>query len=636
MEEGSGAGGGEWSWVSGGKKGKGKKSKKMKNARTLSLQTFFSEHGPQGQENGSDCGGGGPGSDFSGQDLTPEEALARESLLTYFSDLIRRSGPLKIDGTDIKTHLEERMADGDTLLNGRNAVELEQMPIFLAQSPDLIIVDDIVCERRHRAEAQSLALAKVLENFSKLSDNLKSLPSAAGAAKPTPPPPSLPPQAEVGGGPGGQAGPPTPAPAAGLQPPPANVWTKGPPGGGPNGGGGGGGGNAVGGSASTPASYDSSILQLPKVDSLFNGSQHSGFGGITGMPSVTVSVVPSITQSVTQSNATSVKLPDMSSPPPPLPPISSMTNLPPPPPAPPGLGCGVEQNSTGAIGVNRPPPPPPATTAAQQQQQHHDTVETLNRTLNRVTTYNTDLLDQLNEQERKTKAMSQKVGHLEKELVEAKEEIARLKANLASKMQMQADNSVAENNNANLILVLKKELESERLNSRNLQTQLEMERQHGKTVQDKHTSLINKLQNITGSTAAVTAAAAAAAAAAADSSSSSPSNSPSPAATVGGGGGGGVGGYSSFGDSFGLRGLLANTSPHHTFSNGVGNGGGSNDYVGRMTAQQLFNNPPPLPQNALPSMTSQAAVLHQAVATSRLHQPPNMDSNDLYNQFKRL
>ncbi len=45
--------GGNWSAVVQAKKGKGKK--KLKNARTLSLQTFFSQHGGQENDNFDDC-----------------------------------------------------------------------------------------------------------------------------------------------------------------------------------------------------------------------------------------------------------------------------------------------------------------------------------------------------------------------------------------------------------------------------------------------------------------------------------------------------------------------------------------------------------------------------------------------------
>jgi len=44
--------GGNWSSVVQTKKGKGKK--KLKNARTLSLQTFFSQHGGQENDNFED------------------------------------------------------------------------------------------------------------------------------------------------------------------------------------------------------------------------------------------------------------------------------------------------------------------------------------------------------------------------------------------------------------------------------------------------------------------------------------------------------------------------------------------------------------------------------------------------------
>ena len=83
------------------------------------FQTFFSEHG--GSEEGADM--------LEEPELTPEELLARESLLTYFADLIRRSGPLKVNGPAIRTHLEDRMTDGESLLSGKAIVEIDQVLI---------------------------------------------------------------------------------------------------------------------------------------------------------------------------------------------------------------------------------------------------------------------------------------------------------------------------------------------------------------------------------------------------------------------------------------------------------------------------------------------------------------------------
>ena len=83
----------------------------------------------------------------------------------------------------------------------------------------------------------------------------------------------------------------------------------------------------------------------------------------------------------------------------------------------------------------------------------------------------------------KNKALKAKVALLEEQLEEAREEIARLTG-----AEGGADSGAV------AIFSLKKELESERLNSANLKRQLEMEQHLGKSVQDKHSSLLEKLQ----------------------------------------------------------------------------------------------------------------------------------------------
>lgn len=89
---------GEWNNVG---KSRGKKQKKkLKNARTITLQTFMSEN------NGGNYDGvfGSPTSagenfrdDLVGPDLSEDEQVVKSSLLSFFSDLLRRLGPVKTD-----------------------------------------------------------------------------------------------------------------------------------------------------------------------------------------------------------------------------------------------------------------------------------------------------------------------------------------------------------------------------------------------------------------------------------------------------------------------------------------------------------------------------------------------------------
>jgi hypothetical protein len=89
---------GEWSSVGKGKSGRNKK-KKVKTTRTLTLQTYLSEPGGRASPDGQ---GGGVDRDDKGQtlslpDLNEEELLVQASLLSFFGDLLRRLGPVKLD-----------------------------------------------------------------------------------------------------------------------------------------------------------------------------------------------------------------------------------------------------------------------------------------------------------------------------------------------------------------------------------------------------------------------------------------------------------------------------------------------------------------------------------------------------------
>ena len=90
---------GEWSNVVKGGKGKNKKNKKLKNARTLTLQTFFSEQGVTGSPDGQGISGDrddrGVGI-LPTPDLSEEELVVQTSLHSFFAEVLRRIGPCKI------------------------------------------------------------------------------------------------------------------------------------------------------------------------------------------------------------------------------------------------------------------------------------------------------------------------------------------------------------------------------------------------------------------------------------------------------------------------------------------------------------------------------------------------------------
>lgn len=129
--------GGGWSSVVQNKKGKGKK-KKMKNARTLSLQTFFSEHGGASEtEQGREELCGLPES--TQPELSTEDLVVRESLLSYFSDVLRRLGPVRINGPELQSELNNLSDEGKELVERH--VDIAS---FIGLSSQLVLIDDLV------------------------------------------------------------------------------------------------------------------------------------------------------------------------------------------------------------------------------------------------------------------------------------------------------------------------------------------------------------------------------------------------------------------------------------------------------------------------------------------------------------
>lgn len=129
--------GGGWSSVVQNKKGKGKK-KKMKNARTLSLQTFFSEHGGASEtEQGREDLGRVP--ETTVPELSGEDLVVRESLLSYFWDVLRRLGPVRINGPELQAELNHLSEEGKELVSRH-----VDIATFIGQSSQLVLVDDLV------------------------------------------------------------------------------------------------------------------------------------------------------------------------------------------------------------------------------------------------------------------------------------------------------------------------------------------------------------------------------------------------------------------------------------------------------------------------------------------------------------
>ena len=104
----------------------------------------------------------GSSSDYG---LTQDEILAKESLLCYFVDIIKRLGPLRIDGNELKFHLSERLTDSDSMLVGRGAESLfqtENFGTFLAGSSELVWVDNYICAKKDEDKAKDIALSEIV------------------------------------------------------------------------------------------------------------------------------------------------------------------------------------------------------------------------------------------------------------------------------------------------------------------------------------------------------------------------------------------------------------------------------------------------------------------------------------------
>lgn len=278
--------------------------------------------------------------------------------------------------------------------------------------------------------------------------------------------------------------------------------------------------------SATAASENNDVdpwLQLPKVDSLFNYDGSSALPGLTSH----------------------LSKPDLSSPPPTIQRSSSASTS--------SNGFSARFGSLGTT---------PATSAApgslfESPSSRDSSVDSLNRRLASLTMTNTDLMQQLANKERQLQHFSKIIApqeeltaaneKLKQDLEEAKKEILRLRTLLEAKESGERNKDktptpppVSDNY---LIISLQHQLESERLNSRNLKHQLELERAYSSKVTEKHNFLLNRFHSAGG---------------------------------VGGGGGvpvqlpGSPVGLSepvvsarqsqTLPDSFGLRGLLANTT----------------------------------------------------------------------------
>ena len=72
-------------------------------------------------------------------ELSNEDLVVRESLLSYFWDVLRRLGPVRINGPELQAELDHLSDEGKQLV-GRHS----DISTFIGQSGQLVLIDDLV------------------------------------------------------------------------------------------------------------------------------------------------------------------------------------------------------------------------------------------------------------------------------------------------------------------------------------------------------------------------------------------------------------------------------------------------------------------------------------------------------------
>ena len=302
-----------------------------------------------------------------------------------------------------------------------------------------------------------------------------------------------------------------------------------------------------------------------------------------------------------------VTLPDLTSPPPPLPSPSKINTA----GAPLSAAVGSNRPVAAVTAMNNNATDPPYKTAVGVGSSETNrttsvpaaTIESLNKRMQGLSLCNADLLRQLADKDKQLQRIVKTMNVQDQELDAARREIVKLKeqkvkVNLSSKTDDSDSSPSAEqikrssiNNNDTattstenqLIISLQKQLESEKLNSRNLKQQLDLERLYATRISDKQNFLYNKAnQNTSGHKTNV-----------GNSSLLGHVSQNKLENTL-------TSNFGSSSDSFGLRGLLANTATqqHSTHNTDIFEGLlGSDDTFKALTNQSSNNvsiNPPPI------------------------------------------
>lgn len=492
-------------------------------------------------------------------ELSNEDLVVRESLLSYFWDVLRRLGPVRINGPELQAELDHLSEEGKQLV-GRHS----DIAAFIGQSGQLVLIDDLVCAKEDVERARKMAIDSIVLSVAARNNKTSSV----------------------------APGPPVSSASAA----PATVWNSQTP-------------LTASIKAATAAAASASEstdvdpwLQLPKVDSLFNydGGSSSSTSNLLTSSSSSSSNFPGL--------SSHLKQPDLSSPPPTIQRSSSAST---------SNGFSVVTSTSsgssrfGGLGLASGAYGEPASSAVQSS----SGIEALNRRLQGLSLCNADLLTQLANKERQLQHFSKMIApqeelaasheKLKQELEEAKKEIARLRALLETKEEKNKEKTPASPVSDNyLIISLQHQLESERLNSRNLKHQLELERSYSSKVTEKHNFLMNRYHT-------------------------PESQAPGSPIGLGDSGVGGIGSRQQATDSFGLRGLLANTTsfrddvqPTSRFSVAPPT---SSAFGGGTSPSSLISKPPN-------SASNFSSGLHSSVSSSS-SPPLQMNSVNFSNSF---
>jgi len=145
---------GEWSDVIKGGKGKVNKRKNWtKSARTFTLQNFFTEHGGDGKECVYED------SKTAIPNLDEDELVIKNSILSFFVDLLKRLGPLKRDDIRIQSEYESLSPESQAVIR-----RFGSLRNFLSCEESIVIVDDYICISSDTQTAQNLALERVTKH----------------------------------------------------------------------------------------------------------------------------------------------------------------------------------------------------------------------------------------------------------------------------------------------------------------------------------------------------------------------------------------------------------------------------------------------------------------------------------------